>query len=242
MFGNRMLFLAGPRAIADVFVHNPYDFVKPSRVIAFLVTILGDGLLLAEGDAHRFQRKKIMPSFSFRHIKELYPIFWSKSLGLVDAVRAEMYEKEGQVEMNHLATLVTFDIIGLAGLGHDFKTLKSERDPLVAVYEELLETSGEKAAYFAANMLLGPKLVQWLPWKLNKTIRNDAKILRQGCDELVRTKKEHMKVAGEEHVDILSILLKSGDFSDSDLSDQLLTFLAAGYVAVPLPIKHTHTH
>jgi cytochrome P450 len=37
-----------------------------------------------------------------------------------------------------------------------------------------------------------------------------------------------MKLESEESVDILSIMIRSNDFSDANLVDQLLTFLAAG--------------
>jgi cytochrome P450 len=39
-----------------------------------------------------------------------------------------------------------------------------------------------------------------------------------------------MKNESQESVDILSIMIRSNDFSDDNLVDQLLTFLAAGLV------------
>jgi cytochrome P450 len=44
----------------------------------------------------------------------------------------------------------------------------------------------------------------------------------------VKDKKEAVKMQGEnENLDILSILVKSGSFSDDELVSQMLTFLAA---------------
>jgi len=88
--------------------------------------ILGDGLILVEGDEHKFQRKHLAPAFSFRHIKDLYPIFWQKAQDLVGRVTAEIHENlqlhdqdekvnQGVVEVNHWANKVTMDIIGVAG-------------------------------------------------------------------------------------------------------------------------------
>lgn len=34
-----------------------------------------------------------MPAFAFRHIKDLYPIFWSKSQKLVNALMAVAHEE-----------------------------------------------------------------------------------------------------------------------------------------------------
>ena len=52
--------------------------------------------------------------------------------------------------------------------------------------------------------------------------------LHRICNQLVREKREMIKTSSDEHLDILSVLIKSNDFSDQQLVDQLLTFLAAG--------------
>jgi cytochrome P450 len=44
----------------------------------------------------------------------------------------------------------------------------------------------------------------------------------------VREKRGFIKRESEESIDFLSKLMKSNDFSDDELVDQLLTFLAAG--------------
>jgi hypothetical protein len=62
------------------------DFIKPRHFISALGRIFGVGILLAEGDEHKVQRKNLMPAFAFRHIKELYPSFWRKSREMVDRV------------------------------------------------------------------------------------------------------------------------------------------------------------
>ena len=42
-----------PRAIAEVLQHKSYEFIKPSFVRLGIGSILGIGILLAEGDEHR---------------------------------------------------------------------------------------------------------------------------------------------------------------------------------------------
>lgn len=126
------LLLASPAAIADVLVHRSYDFEKPPWSRNFLRKFLGDGLLMTEGDEHRHQRKHIMPAFSFRHIKELYPVFWSKSVELCQVTKRELWERPDKVvEIGHFSTQVTLDIIGLAGLGRDIGSLRNNDDELI---------------------------------------------------------------------------------------------------------------
>jgi cytochrome P450 len=251
------LLLSDPKALAEVLVTRTYDFEKPGRVRNFLRTILGDGLIIVEGDEHRFQRKNIMPVFSFRHIKELYPVFWNKSSQLVQGLVAELNENPahptneqakltGDIEINHWANKVTMDIIGLAGLGREFNALKNSDDQLVQNYEEILEPTSEKVIYFAVNIILTRQVVRWLPWKINERIKVTTTsielaltewmvdmywpfaALRGICRQLVRDKRAAIKARGEDHIDILSTLIKSNNFHDDQLVDQLLTFLAAG--------------
>jgi len=81
------LILTTPAALADVLVHKSYDFEKPSRARRFLMRFLGEGLLLSEGEEHRFQRKRLAPAFHFRNVKELYPVFCAKSMEFCSAIR-----------------------------------------------------------------------------------------------------------------------------------------------------------
>ncbi|KAL1636229.1 hypothetical protein SLS56_001208 [Neofusicoccum ribis] len=217
-----------PKTIADVLVHKTYDFEKPTKLRNFLRRILGDGLIIVEGDEHKFQRKNIMPSFSFRHIKELYPIFWTKAVALTEGVTAEMQDDQ-VVEINHWSTKVTLDIIGLAALGRDFNSLKSADDPLVGTYEEVLEPTMEKTVFFTLHIVGLESIVKILPWRINEVMRDTTTKLKQICQQLLTDKKAILKVESEDQKDILSVMMRSNLFGDDMLIDQLLTFLAAGH-------------
>ncbi|KAH8819241.1 putative P450 monooxygenase [Xylogone sp. PMI_703] len=247
IFGADAVLLAHPQSLAEVLVHKSYDFEKPTEIRNFLRIVLGDGLIIVEGDEHKFQRKHLTPAFSFRHIKELYPIFWSKATELMHCISAEIYENpaplnvkepskergpgklQGIVEVNHWANKVTMDIIGVAGLGRQFNALHNANDDLIKNYEELLEPTTEKAVYFTMNLIFTRRLVSMLPWKLNEVLKTTTTTLRGICGQLIRDKKQLSKAQPEEHIDILSLLIKSNNFADKMLVDQLLTFLAAGH-------------
>jgi cytochrome P450 len=99
---------------------------------------------------------------------------------------------------------------------------------LVANYEEILEPSAEKALYFSANLVLPPWLINKLPWRLNQLLKATTQNLRGICHQLIQDKKQLIAADKERHVDILTLLIKSNNFADEMLVDQLLTFLAAG--------------
>jgi cytochrome P450 len=241
IFGiHKLLLLTNPASLGEVLVHKSYDYEKPTELRGFLRLILGDGLIVVEGDEHKFQRKHISPAFGFRHVKDLYPKFWSKAIALSHGIAADIAARpeyadengsanpQGVVEVNHWANKVTMDIIGVAGAGREFNSLFSSDDELIKNYEEILEPTTEKAVFFGANLLFGPTIIGMLPWKLNDRLKATTARLRNICLELVRDRKAQVKTQSVAHNDILSLLVKSNNFSDDMLVDQLLTFLAAG--------------
>ncbi|KAL5118229.1 hypothetical protein ACEQ8H_003901 [Pleosporales sp. CAS-2024a] len=229
-FHSDKLIVTSPEGLADVLIHKSYDLEKPPGSRAFLRKFLGDGLLLTEGDEHKHHRKNILPAFHFRHIRELYPVFWSKSIELCHAMeRALEHSGANIVEIGHYSTQVTLDIIGLAGLGRDINSLRNSEDELIKNYEEILEPTTEKGIYFLLHLTFPGWFIALLPWQLNKRVRITTANLRRICTEFVEQKKANMKHERSKSIDILSIMLRSNKFSESNLVDQLLTFLTAGH-------------
>ncbi|KAK7553582.1 putative P450 monooxygenase [Phyllosticta citricarpa] len=227
-----------PKYLSEILVHKSYDFEKPGRARRFLRIILGDGLIIVEGDEHRFQRKSLMPFFSYRNIKDLYGIFFAKSGQFMDCLSQEIDENSKKtendagavVEINHWSTKVTLDIIGVAALGRDFNSLRNTDDPVVPLYEEILEPTAEKALFFTLHLIGFEKIVRLLPWKINERLDYTTSSLRKLCRQFLADKKEKVKLDTEGvQKDILSVIMRSNQFGDELLIDELLTFLAAGH-------------
>lgn len=90
----KQLFIMKPRPFADLLVHRSYDFIKPSHLSELLRHVLGDGLIIVEGSQHKFLRKNTMPAFHFRHIRDLYPMMWAKSISLTSALQQGISGRE----------------------------------------------------------------------------------------------------------------------------------------------------
>jgi cytochrome P450 len=194
-----------------------------------------------------------MPTFSFRHVKDLYQMMWMKAHALVDRISLDIQEHPakgqnltnpavtGTVEINNWASKITLDIIGVAGLGREFNALKDSDDQLVKHYEELLEPSSQKLLFFIMKAYVNSRFTEMLPWKMNEIFERITTSLRGMCRSMVRENSGNMK-SGEQHFDILSLLIKANDFSDDELVDQLLTFLAAGRVFLSSEIAKLTMH
>ena len=170
MFNAEILLPVSPKALAEVLVQRPYDFIKPPGLVTGLGKILGVGVFLAEGEEHKKQRKNLMPAFAFRHIKELYPVFWSKSGELVQALTSHSEascrrdgDKSGaSIDVKDWASRATLDIIGLAGLGRDFNAIKDTDDELIRTYRKIFSSS-RSGQILAALFMVAPWLMRALP-------------------------------------------------------------------------------
>ncbi|CAG9990065.1 unnamed protein product [Clonostachys byssicola] len=222
--------IMNPRLLADLLVHNCYDFAKPKRISSFLRHILGDGLIIVEGDQHKFLRKSSTPAFHFRHIKELYTMMWARGEVLAKALNKETTTNgSSAIELSTWASKVTLDIIGIAGLGQKFDAVEKKKDPLAEIYEALLEPTREKLVFAMLSLALGLPFVRLIPWKMNDLFNYLTGSLNDICRPMIQEKRVAITEKEDDHSDILSLLIKSNNFSDEALKDQLLTFLAAGH-------------
>ncbi|TVY21339.1 Cytochrome P450 monooxygenase FUM15 [Lachnellula arida] len=245
------LIIASPKALGEVLVAKNYDFVKPAHVTAGLGRLLGVGVLLAEGDEHKFQRKNLAPAFSFRHTKDLYPVFWDKSREVVqkmtekvnsggdalqqdfkdpkDLAKSPVSDGTPVLEVGSWAGRATLDIIGVAGMGQDFGAIQDPDNLLSVTYQKIFRPTKAAAVLALVGLLLPTWLVRALPVKRNEDLNHASGVIRDTCRQLIRSKKEKLEKGELQDVDILSVALESGGFTDENLVDQLMTFLAAGH-------------
>lgn len=231
LLNRERLLITSPKALAEVLVTNNYAFQKPENVRSMLGRVLGYGVLLAEGDEHKRQRRNLMPAFAFRHIKDLYPVFWDKAREVVQAMTTECGKLgEAEFEAGEWASRVTLDIIGVAGLGRDFHAIQDDNSDIVQTYKFLFKPRPPAKLLVFLATLVPTWLLQRLPLERNRAIDAAAQTIKSLCRDLIREKREKMMAyKGRTDVDILSVAIESGQFTDENLVDQLMTFLAAGH-------------
>jgi cytochrome P450 len=97
------------------FLNSP-NYTKPPSSADFLKKMLGDGLLIAEFEDHKRQRRILNPAFAVGHLRRITQHFWLKANQLVECWKplVENQDKEG-IEVLEWMSRVALDIIGLAG-------------------------------------------------------------------------------------------------------------------------------
>ncbi|KAH7005509.1 hypothetical protein EDB82DRAFT_442080, partial [Fusarium venenatum] len=229
-FNQERVMVSSPKALAEVLVTNSYAFPKPSHFRWSIGRILGVGVLLAEGEEHKMQRRSLTPAFAFRHIKNLYPVFWRKAREVTRTMMAEFgQQEETQVEISGWASRATLDIIGLAGMGRDFGAIQNPDNTLAQTYSKIFKPSRQAQILAFVGMIIPMEFITKLPFRRNEDIAEAASDIRAICRDLIQEKKAKMANKEQADVDILSVALESGGFTDENLVDQLMTFLAAGH-------------
>lgn len=144
--------------------------------------------------------------------------------------REEQKTLPAVIEFAGWASRATLDIIGVAGMGQDFNAIKDPRTELNTTYRKVFKPTGEAQMLGMLSLFLPMWIVRAIPVQRNDDIVVAASTIKRVCRQLIHQKQE--KIDNKEKrvdVDILSVALESGGFSEENLVDQMMTFLAAGH-------------
>lgn len=185
-----------------------------------------------------------MPAFAYRHIKEIYPIFWTKSAEMVKCIEDDLKTRANPADnvvcIGTWASRATLDIIGVAGMDHDFNALRSPNNELQNQYQTIMSDPplSMKLLYVGAMLIGNPGWANKLPVKRNEDIMNASEVIRDVARQMIREKQQKL-TTGTSGVDILSVALKSGTFTEDELIDQMMTFLGAGHETTSTALQWT---
>ena len=181
-----------------------------------------------------------MPAFSFRRIKDLYPIFWSKACEFIGILTAEVHKNPEHttpdsesravsvVDISVWIARATMDILGAAGFGQDFEALADKETDLGIAYKKVYSPSKITQLLASLSFIFPRWFVRGIPVKRNGELVEASAVIKRVCLEMVRKTRAKMAETNKTDADILSIAIESGLFSDEDLVNQLMTLLAAG--------------
>ncbi|KAG8685816.1 hypothetical protein FRC11_010041, partial [Ceratobasidium sp. 423] len=246
-FGAYELCTIDMRAI-NYIMSRDATFPKSKRFRIGLASVLGEGLLSADPEAHKRQRRIMNPAFNTPHIRNLVPIFWAKSNQLRDMWFETLRDKpEGEtVDVLLGLTCATLDIIGIAGFGYEFHSLEgTDEDELARAFMGVFNSNEEKPSMVMTFfMILCNRL--GIPTKISRRMKANLATIRRIGTGIVNDKKRVLQESkGDEEShgrDLLTLLIKSNISPDVErdqamtdeeilgpLSVEISTFLAAGH-------------
>ena len=98
-------------------LNNTAIYQKPEADAKAAIDMLGNGLITAEGEIHKRQRKVLNPAFAPGYIRDIVPIFSEKAGELVKLVATQLKSQTAEgINIYPFLKFATLDIIGAAGL------------------------------------------------------------------------------------------------------------------------------
>lgn len=221
------ILVTSPEGIRDIIGNHAYAFQKPPATRTILTSILGDGLVVAEGEAHRAQKKLLQPAFSVRQVKDMYPLFWTKTMELVECLRVNASDK---TNLNDLIGRTTLDIIGAGGLGLQLGTLANLSTEFFQAYRHAFRPSPAMQRYRLLAFILPEWLLNMLPLQRNEDLTSASGAVKKLIREALSERKRDSDNGNGNGKDIISILLNTGSIGDVKiLSNQAMTILGGGH-------------
>jgi cytochrome P450 len=212
-----------PDLVRQVLVGNARGYGKRTIQYTTLSLVTGEGLLTADTEVWRGQRRRLQPAFHHStleliadHVRtstERMIAGWAKSSPLVVDLDAAMM---------HLA----LDVVGKSLFGSD---LSADADRLAQATIEALDIVVKKA-----QSPLSPPLS--VPTPTNISLRRAIANLDDAVDRMLAERRTRPLPAGEPPRDMLDLLLAVDDqghsMSSQEIRSQIVTFIVAGHETV----------
>ncbi|KZP15927.1 cytochrome P450 [Athelia psychrophila] len=143
VLGGQRLVLLDPTAVSHI-VHTHDNYQRPSGIRDMLHRLAGPGLLWAEGDVHRRQRRILAPAFTNQRLRDIYPVL----LECAEKVRTEWARSEKgasavDIDAHSWMSRLTLDSIGISAFQFDFGSISGQASRIanaVDAFAQLAQT------------------------------------------------------------------------------------------------------
>jgi cytochrome P450 len=225
--GRRTIHISDPELIQAILLTHQDVFPKSTIEHRLLSSATGNGLLTAEGDDWRDQRKASAPAFRQDRLKALMPEMNAAG----HTIAQDLKRCDGATDVLPFMTKATFQIIAstlLSGDGSELDQDRIARD--VALF---LETLGK------IDMIdFLPPPLRHLPRPWGAAGRAAVKRLRADADQAIAQRRQ----TSQEYDDLLGFMMSARNpdtgqgLTDIELRDNIITFIGAGHETTSLAL------
>ncbi|TFK51307.1 cytochrome P450 [Heliocybe sulcata] len=222
--GEERLFISDPLALYHIVIKELPQWDEPRFFYRLNYLLFGDGVLAAEGEEHRKQRKMLNPVFSAKHLRDMVPIFLDVSYELRSVITNKIKDGATEIDMLDWMTRTALELIGRAGLGYSFNVMQDgsideygssikSLFPILSDYMVFgdalppLMKIGSPSFRRAAVETLPSKGIQQIKEKIDIMEKTSKQIYQEKLTALQRGDDELAKQVGGGK-DIMSLLLK----------------------------------
>ncbi|RKD87998.1 cytochrome P450 [Halopiger aswanensis] len=217
---NQIVLLMDPNDIQTVLIDENKKYRKGGFHKRVTSSLIGNGLVLAEGDRWRSNRHDLEPSF--------HP---QKMNSYANQIKTHTEYKLGQWEDGDIVMFgnemkeLTLRIITNALFDID---LRSENWDLPSIFDEVID-------YFTYIAQTYVYLPEWIPTSRNRSYRRAIGELDEIVDEIITRHIEHP----EEYDSLIADLLDQESWTKAEIRDEVVTLLLAGHETTALMLAYT---
>ena len=229
-FGATRVYVSDPALIQASVARGADHLAKSVEMKRVLGAALGDGLLTADGASWRWQRQTLAPGFQHAKLTALLPMMITAAEATRDRWLA--LPPGATIDVGHEMMLTTFAII--------VDTMLSGPDGMDAgiVERGVSDYLAATPWMFVMALLKAPR---WLPYPGSKRAALAIRVMRGTLRKRIAARR--IERAGGD--DLLGMLLAAADpqsgraLSDEEVTDNILTFIAAGHETTALALSWT---
>ena len=222
----RALLIYHPDAIEDVLVARNRDFIK-SPGVRMLRGLLGEGLVVSEGDLWLRQRRLMQPAFHRQRVAA-----YGEVMATYAARRAAGWTGGAVVDVHHEMMELTRDIVAKTLFDAD---VSGQAEDLTAASQVLMEEFGRRLGSLRVYLPF------WLPTPANLRLWRARRHLDAVVYRMIADRRRHAQDRG----DLLSILLEAEDaddggrMTDRQVRDEVMTLFMAGHETTAVAMSWT---
>jgi cytochrome P450 len=211
-FGFPMIVTWDPQIIREV-ACNTQQFGKISNVGLISEKLIGQGILMADGERWSKQRRVMNPAFKITKLKSIFPVFVETTHLLINALKNEIREGRSKLNPFPLLSKMTMEAIGKAGFGFDFGNFEKEPSLELTAYQFIQEKFSDPKYFFG--------FVAKLPTKENKKLEESFKSFNTLITDLI-AKKRAQPQQEEEEKDLLQMMIAATEEGDKLTDEELI--------------------
>ncbi|KAK7691948.1 hypothetical protein QCA50_005353 [Cerrena zonata] len=247
-FGDDRLWVADPKALQHIFQTSGYNYPKQPERRALTRLVADEGLVFADGDAHKRQRRAMLPAFGQNEAKSLVPIFNRNAAAITQKWTDILSETPSHaVAINVASDLssATLDAIGEAGFDYKFGCMENQDNELVAGYQKVMTLGATPPS---PGRILFSEISHYIPMWLSNVfydnfpsagldyLRRNRDLSHKIARDLIASQTETVASGKSTSKDVMSILIRANKsldgknrLTDDELISQMRTILLAGH-------------
>jgi cytochrome P450 len=227
LLGKRIYFVADAEYVRRILLDNIANYPKSVTFRNNLRPVLGDGLLVSEGERWARQRRLMQPAFHLRRLKGL-----AGTMAEAAARMAEGWRAGELIDVMAAMNAVTMEIVARTLFGSDVSGEIAEVAAAMAVLQEQTGRVRPSAFFELPAFLVRPR---------GAAFREAVATLERVVNRIVAERR----ASGAQHDDLLSMLLEARDettgegMTERQLRDELVTLFLAGHETTAIALTWT---